>query len=502
MHPADLTAILPFLVIAATSVVVMLLIAVTRSHRWTVLLTVAGLAAAFLSLFMSLPVAPRPVTSLLRIDRYALFYIGLIVAGAVVVTLFSYDYLEKQEGRREEFYVLLLVATLGAAVLAASSHFASFFLGLETLSVPLFVLNAYLPNRKRPLEAGIKYLVLAAASSSFLLFGMALIYAELGTMTFGRIGSLLAEDQPVQTPLLLPGAVMVLTGIGFKLSLVPFHLWTPDVYEGAPTPVTAFLSIGSKAGGFVVAIRLLSFVFAGAAVDWGILLGVLAVLSMVAGNLIALAQTSFKRMLAYSSIAHVGYMLIGLVANNEQGLSAMVFYIIVYGLMNLGAFAGAIMFSQETGSDNINDYAGLIRKRPWLAIAMSVCLLNLAGLPVPPAGFFAKVFIFWSGVELGSQLGWLMVVTALLTSVPAVYYYTRVVVKMVVRDPSEKVAAMPAERSLMPNGQIGPAAALAVCVAGIIAGSSVVNAFMGVSRDAVSPIVQVPEIGSLPSTLR
>ncbi len=186
--------------------------------------------------------------------------------------------------------------------------------------------------------------------------------------------------------------VLIISAVGLKLSAVPFHMWTPDVYEGAPTPVTAFLSIGSKAGGFVVAMRLLSFVFCSAYAEWGVIVAVLAMLSMIMGNLIALSQTSLKRMLAYSSIAQVGYMLIGIVALPKDGMPALMFYIIVYAFMNLGAFAGAILFANETGSDNINDLAGLMRKRPLLAIGLSICLVNLAGLPIPPAGFLAKVF--------------------------------------------------------------------------------------------------------------
>lgn len=423
MHSDDFIALLPFLVITATSVVVMLLIAAARSHRWTVGLTVGGLAAAFLSLFASFKVAPRAVTPLLLIDHYALFYIGLIVAGAAAVALFSYGYLEKQEERREEFYVLLLVATLGATVLAASSHFASFFLGLETLSVPLFVLNAYLPDRKRPLEAGIKYLVLAAASSAFLLFGMALIYAALGTMAFGRIASLLTGPNDPLPALLLPGAVLILTGIGFKLSLVPFHLWAPDVYEGAPAPVTAFIATVSKGAMFALLLRA-----AGGAPNAEpifLLIGLIAAASMIAGNVLALLQNNVKRILAYSSIAHMGYVLVAFLAAGALAVETVTFYLVTYFVTTLGAFGAVILLSDPAReADRLDDYRGLFWRRPLLAGIFTAMLLSLAGLPLT-AGFVGKFYIVAAGAA--SAL-WTLVLILIVTSGISLFYYLRVVV--------------------------------------------------------------------------
>jgi NAD(P)H-quinone oxidoreductase subunit 2 len=342
----------------------------------------------------------------------------------------------------------------------------------------------------------LKYLLSTAAVTATLMYGLSFIYGLTKSTAYGDIHVALAPL--MQEPSLLMVFIMVLliSAVGFKLSMVPFHMWTPDVYEGAPTPVTAFLSIGSKAGGFVVAVRLLTYMFAGAVNDWSVILGVLAILSMVVGNFIAIAQSSLKRMLAYSSIAQVGYILIGLIANSADGLSAMLFYLIVYGLMNLGAFAGAILFSNETGSDNIDDLAGLFRKRPWLALGLSVCLLNLAGLPLPPAGFFAKAFVFWSGIQMGSPLGWALVVAALVTSVPAVYYYTRPIIKMIVREQSEVVKALPDERIRMADPQLGTILALSICVIGIVLGSFTTSPFMGLARDSVGDI-SAPRISSL-----
>jgi NAD(P)H-quinone oxidoreductase subunit 2 len=304
-------------------------------------------------------------------------------------------------------------------------------------------------------------------------------------------------------------AVLIISAVGFKLATVPFHMWSPDVFEGAPTPVTAFLSIGSKAGGFVIALRLLTAVFAKSSADWVLLFSILSAASMIMGNLIALSQHSFKRMLAYSSIAHIGYILIGLIAGPKYGYPALMFYIVVYGVMNLGAFAGSILFTNETGSDRIEDYAGLIKKRPWLAIGLAICLLNLAGLPIPPAGFFAKIFIFGAGLDMqtmvgGINIGWTLVGIALLTTIPGIYYYTRVCIKMIVEEPSERVQEMAAERPFFDSPQWMPMFALGICLVFIIAaGTFGTDSLVKAANVAVSPLTSPSTpIGSLPGTVQ
>ena len=232
--------------------------------------------------------------------------------------------------------------------------------------------------------------------------------------------------------------------------------------------------------------------------DWSMILAVLAMLSMIVGNYIALCQTSVKRMLAFSSIAHIGYMLIGLISGSPDGLSNLMFYIMVYGFMNLGAFAAVILIENELHSDNINDFAGLIRRRPWVTIGLSVCLFNLAGLPVPPAGFLAKVFIFWSAVSGDSPIAWWLVICGLVTSVPAIYYYTRVVIKMVVQEPSAKVQALEDTRGKMLDPQFWTMAALGLCIAGLCAGTLCVNQLMGLSGKAVGLLSRPPAIGMNP----
>jgi NADH-quinone oxidoreductase subunit N len=419
----DCLSLFPLIVIAGTSILVMLAIAVNRNHALTTGLTVAGLVAALMTVLAVTPYVPRQVTPLLIMDRYALFYMGVIIASAVAVAVLSYTYFEKEEGHREELYVLLLIATMGCTVLVASSHFASFFLGLESLSVSLYAMIAYLKERKQSLEAGIKYLVLAAASSAFLLFGMALVYADLGTMEFSRVAA--ASASPSHLALLLPGIVLIITGIGFKLAVVPFHLWTPDVYEGAPAPVTAFIATASKVAIFVLLLRFFyqSGVNQSRAVF--VVFVIIAVASMLAGNLTALWQTNVKRILAYSSIAHFGYMLVALVAGGNIAVEAVTFYLVAYTVTTLGAF-GVVTVLSESGhdADTLSNYAGLFWRRPLMAGIFTVMLLSLAGIPAT-MGFLAKFYVLAAGA---SAMKWSLIVVLVLTSTIGLFYYLRILV--------------------------------------------------------------------------
>src|SRR5499426_461838 len=347
MNAADIVALLPLLVIAGTSVVVMFGIAFKRNHALAFGLTLLGLTAAFVSIYPAASIAPRQVTSLLLVDRYALFYMGLIIASAAAVAALSYQYFESHDGHSEELYLLLLIATLGCMVLVASSHFVSFLLGLEILSISLYAMVAYVKDRKLALEAGIKYLILASASAAFLLFGMALIYAEVGTMEFSRIRELSLNGSGFA--LLLPGIVLTVTGIGFKLGVVPFHLWTPDVYEGAPAPVAAFVATTSKSA--MVALLLRYFYLSGALQYRAVffVFAIIAIASMCAGNLLALQQTNVKRILAYSSIAHFGYILVAFLAAGTMAIEAVSFYVTAYTVTILVAFEIVTVLSSAVG---------------------------------------------------------------------------------------------------------------------------------------------------------
>lgn len=458
MSPSDYMALLPLLLIGGTAVLAMVLIAVHRSHLLTLVLTLLGLVASFVSLWATNVLAPRHVTSLLVIDRYAVFYVGLILAACFVVALLSYGYFEKSEGQKEELYVLLLLATLGSAVLVASAHFASFFLGLEILSVSLYGLTAYLRNRRLPLEAGIKYLVLAASSAAFLLFGMALIYAELGTMEFSQIASRLTGQSGLSVAPLLVGTVLLITGIGFKLGLVPFHLWTPDVYEGAPAPVTAFVATVSKGSMFALLVRY----FYGS--GWHlssqlyIVFSIMAIASMLAGNLLALLQNNVKRILAYSSIAHLGYLLVAFLAGGELGVQAVAFYLVAYFITTLGAFGVVTVLSDgEREADELEDYRGLFWRRPLLGVIFTLMLLSLAGIPLT-AGFVGKFYVVAAGA-LSAK--WALVFTLVVTSVIGLFYYLRVVVAVFSEAPQ---AAERAQRALVSLPLLGSCALVVLTV--------------------------------------
>jgi len=436
---ADLTALLPMLVLAITIVALMLVIAFRRNHALTAGLALAGLGVALISIFGAWSAAPRRVTPLLVMDGYALFYAGLFLATTFGVVLLANDYLKRHKGYHEEFYVLLLLAALGAIVLAASNHFASFFLGLELLSVSLYGLIAYVQDCERSLEAGVKYLILAAASAAFLLFGMALVYADQGTMAFDQIAW--ATNAP--TVLLLGGMAMMIVGLGFKLAVVPFHLWTPDVYEGAPAPVTATLATISKGGVFALLLRLFAGVDLGAYPSLFAVFGLIAVASMLTGNLLALRQNNVKRILAYSSIAHLGYLLVAFLAGGELATTAVTFYLVAYFVTTLSAFGVVTVLSgAERDADTLDDYRSLFWRRPWLAAVLAASLFSLAGIPLT-GGFIAKFYVLTAGV--GSALWWLVIILVVGSAI-GLYYYLRIIVVMYQRSiqPGAEAATAPA----------------------------------------------------------
>ncbi len=397
----------------------MLAVAFARNHKLTLGLTLAGLAASFATLFVAAPGTPHPVTPLLLIDRYAIFYTGLIVAASFAVALLAFGYLEKRDVAREEFYILLLLATLGSAVLVSSNHFASFFLGLETLSVSLYALVGYDRRQSLSIEAAIKYLVLAGFSSSFLLFGMALVYAEFGTLQFASIAAHAAALNSY--PLLaLAGFGLLVVGIGFKLALVPFHLWTPDVYEGAPAPVTAFVATVSKGAMFALLQRYFLNIDFRQSRALLIIFLVMSAASMLAGNLLALRQNNVKRLLAYSSIAHLGYLMVAFLAGGALSVAAVAFYLVAYFVTTLGAFGVVTVLTTREGEPgDLADFQGLAWRRPYLAAGFTAMLLSLAGIPAT-AGFIGKFYILQAGAGVG--LWWLLILLVVTSSVGLVYY--------------------------------------------------------------------------------
>jgi NADH-quinone oxidoreductase subunit N len=439
MTAQQLLVMSPILIIGVTVVAVMLAIAIKRHHGGNATIATAGLSLALLPLFVhfwlpgifTLPL-PQTVTPLLRIDTYAYFYMALILIAALATATLSHAYMEGYQGNREELYLLLLLSTLGGLVIVASRHFAAFFLGLELLSVPMYGMAAYLVKERRSLEAGIKYLVLSAVASAFIVFGMALVYSQTGTLVFSDIGASVANVTADARIVMILGSALLLIGIGFKLSLAPFHLWTPDVYEGAPAPVTAYLATASKVAVFALLLRY--FVEArayqyDALID---VLSVLAILSIVIGNVLALQQEDLKRLLAYSSIAHVGYLLVALIASGPLATEAVGVYLLTYVVTTLAAFGVITLMSspyKDHDAETLFDYRGLFWKHPYLAAILTVALLSLAGIPLT-AGFIGKFYVLGAGVD---KHLWVLLAAVVLGSAIGLYYYLRAMVQLFLR---------------------------------------------------------------------
>jgi len=434
----DFQALLPLLVLASGATLLMLQIAWVRNPGLTGALAAVILVLAGVSCRFAAEAAPLQVTPLLLADRYALLFCTLFCLAGAVTALLSRDYVSRGD-EPEEFFLLLVLATMGACVLAYAVHVASLLLGLELLSVSLYTLIAY-PNKSiLPLEAAVKYLVLSGAASATALFGFALLYSATGTLGFSAIGQGLGETSTGQS-VLLPAAVMIFAGLAFKLSVVPFHLWTPDVYDGAPAPVTGFLASVAKGAVFVVLLRL--FLDADLFRYYRLVevTGLLAIFSMIMGNLLALLQSNIKRMLAYSSIAHIGYLLIVLMvctssANRALAVEAAIYYLVAYTATTIAAFGLLTLISCDpSGRENIQlqQVSGLFWRQPLLACLMLVALLSLAGIPLT-AGFIAKFYLVNAAVS-GDH--WVLLFSLVVGSSIGIYYYLRVIYYMT-RRPEE-----------------------------------------------------------------
>ena len=431
---ADLQAISPLLVLAAGVVLVMLQLSVKRQQAWTCLLTVVTLAAAALASLAALDSTSVQVTPLLRNDYYSAFFSALFCISGAFTALISRDYLRQRPGQNEEYYLLLLLSTMGAVTLAYATHLASLLLGLELLGVALYALIAYPDKGARPLEAALKYLVLSGAASATLLFGFALLYASLGALDYPGIGERLQADAGEHGILLMAGAAMIFAGAAFKLSAAPFHMWTPDVYEGAPAPVSGFLAAVSKAAVFVAVLRwfLDSKLHLYIPVLDGIAL--LAGASILIGNLLALLQDNVKRVLACSSISHMGYMLVILVAcglsrDPRFAVEAGAFYVAAYVATTLAVFTLLGLMPHSGAYDESTqrqDLAGLFWRDPLLATLLAAGLLSLAGIPLT-AGFIGKFYIVSVAVDAGL---WVLLALVILGSIIAIFYYLRIIYSM------------------------------------------------------------------------
>lgn len=477
MQNVNFAAIMPSLVLSCFGMALLLLNAFVKrgATTYAALISLAAFGVTAVVTFAGWNNPQFGFAGQVALDNYAVFFHFIFLLAAALTVLMSDAYLKREGYPVSEYYTLIIFSTVGAMLMASGTDMMTIFLGLEVMSVALYVLAGFFRRQLRSNEAGLKYFLLGAFSTGFLLYGIALIYSVTGTTNVADIGTYLAMNHHlIADPICIGGMLLLATGFLFKIAIVPFHMWTPDVYEGAPTPITAFMSAGPKAAAFAAFMRVFLIGLGTLHASWVGLLWVLAVLTMVVGNFIALKQTNLKRMLAYSSIAHAGYALVGLVASNAIGISAVLFYMLAYTLMNLGAFA-ILVLAGKVGEDNLTlqGFSGFGYKRPVLAVLMCICLFSLMGIP-PSAGFTGKFYIFAGALNAGYV--WLAVL-GVLNSAVSLYYYLRVMVYMYFRSPEEEFDWI----------QLKPGATICavISVVGVLLLGIVPSAVMALARQAL-----------------
>ncbi len=435
----NVLSILPILVLAGFGMIVLLIDVLTSrklgEKNLLAYLSLFGIVVAAVLSRSSIGTATFSFNETFTIDNYSIFFNFIFLLSTGLTILISHNYIKREEINYGEYYALLMFSTIGMMLMASGADLLNIYIGLEVMSISIYILTGFKRSKLISNEASLKYFLLGAFATGFLLYGIALIYGSTGTINLKQIACFIAGRGGGLDPLLILGMGLIIVGLGFKVASVPFHAWAPDVYEGAPTAVTAFMSVGPKAAGFAAFLRIFMTSFAYTTHEWQKIIYILAVLTMTTGNVVAIAQTNIKRMLAYSSIAQAGYLLIALVSANNMGVSGTLFYILAYIFMNMGAFAIVIVLSRK-GDEfiQINDYAGLGFKHPLLAIAMTLFMLSMAGVP-PMAGFVGKFYIFSAAIKSG-YIG--LAVIGVINSVVSVYYYLRITVIMYMREPTRE----------------------------------------------------------------
>jgi NADH-quinone oxidoreductase subunit N len=438
----DLYLIAPEIIIAAFGFLVLLVDVFAPKGEKKGYLGVLSLIGVVIAFFYTLPLVGSDKTGfegMFTSDGFAIFFKITILIIAFLTVLISMGYASREGIGFGEYYALILFATLGMMLMAAGTHLIVIFLGLETMSISIYILAGMLREDRRSVESAFKYFLLGAFATGFLLYGIAFLYGATGSLYLKDIASYIASKKLLDNPMLLMSLAFLTIGFGFKIASVPFHMWTPDVYEGAPTSITAFMATGVKAAGFSALIRVFFTALPEFRPDWTSIMWLIAVATMTVGNIIAISQNNIKRMLAYSSIAHAGYILVAFVAGNKSGTSGILFYLMAYAFMNLGAFTCVILFGKK-GEENIliTDYAGVGFKYPLLAASMTVFLLSMAGIP-PLGGFMAKLYVFSAAVE--AKFYWLAIL-GVLNSAISVYYYLRVTVLMYFRESEREITGL------------------------------------------------------------
>ncbi|NNH26240.1 NADH-quinone oxidoreductase subunit NuoN [Acinetobacter terrestris] len=468
MSFSELMPLAPVMIVALTAIVVMLLIAIKRNHNLSATASVVGLNLALLYILFAMfggAFAPSNVMGMFMVDPFSMLYQLVIVVAALACCTLSHAYIENYTDNREELYILMLCSVAGAMLMVASSHYASFFISLELMSIPVYGLLAYTHQRSRSLEAGIKYLVLSATASAMLLMGMAYIYAYTGSLSF--YDNVQALMQAIQQPMVILGLGLIICAVAFKLSLAPFHKWTPDVYAGAPAPIATFLATVAKVATIGLFVRYL--LSSGAILVDSIvtIITIIAVLSILVGNFLAVRQVNLKRILGYSSIAHFGYLLIGLISMTYASLGNVTVYVITYVLTTIGAFGVVALMSSPYNNDNeaesLADYRGLFWRRPILTATLTVMMLSLAGIPLT-AGFIGKFLVIMAAV---TTQHWFLAAMIIVGSGIGLYYYLRVMVVMYMTPPDTPRIDADKHWGQKVGGIMVLAAALAVLVMGV-----------------------------------
>jgi NADH-quinone oxidoreductase subunit N len=451
----DLYLIAPEIVITLFGFLVLMVDVFSPKKERKGYLGVISLIGILIAFFYTLPLMGSGSSGfggMFTSDGYALFFKITFMIIAFLTVLISMGYAHREGIDFGEYYALILFATLGMMLMAAGTHLIIIFLGLETMSISIYILAGMMREDRKSVESALKYFLLGAFATCFLLYGIALLYGATGSLYLKDIAAYISSKNLLRNPMLLMSLVFLTIGFGFKIAAVPFHMWTPDVYEGAPTSITAFMATGVKAAGFSALVRVFFSALPAFRPDWTSIMWVIALATMTLGNIVAISQTNIKRMLAYSSIAHAGYILVAFVAGNDLGTSGILFYLMAYAFMNLGAFTVVILLGKK-GEENtlINDYAGIGFKYPLLAAAMTIFLLSMAGIP-PLGGFMAKFYVFSAAVK--EKFYWLAIL-GVLNSAISVYYYLRVTVLMYFRESEREITGL----------QFSPASVVALALA-------------------------------------
>lgn len=430
----DLTPMMPELLMTALALIVILIDLLIKKKEVIALISIAGVAVVALSLVGS---SGMTFGGMYISDGYSTFFKLIFFINVILSILISIKYIAVERINYGEYYSLILFSTIGMMIMASAGDLIVLYLGLELMALSTYVLAGFIRHDIKSNEAALKYFLLGAFSSAFLLYGISIVYGLTGTTDLKAIASFISERGLTDNFSLLLSVIFLTVAFGFKIAAAPFHMWAPDVYEGAPTSITAFMSVGPKAAGFAVLGRVFMVAFASVTVDWVAILIPISILTMAVGNIVALSQTNIKRMLAYSSIAHAGYALLGIITANNEGLASMMNYLMIYAFMNIGAFAVIIMLRSEGfKGDSIYDYEGLAKTHPLAAVLMLIFMFSLTGIP-PTAGFIGKLYIFMAAINAGYT--WLVVIAVIFSAISA-YFYLRIIMYMYMREPKTTVS--------------------------------------------------------------